>query len=110
MKPMPPASVRLRRSGDHRHTMDILHNPAASRFETAVDGQLCIGQYRMFRNVMMLVHTSVPSALRGRGIAAAMVRAALDHARAKGWSVRPDCSYAAGYIERHPDTQDLLVE
>jgi predicted GNAT family acetyltransferase len=89
--------------------MNVVHNVAASRFETTVDGQLCVCQYRLFGKVMMLVHTGVPSALRGRGIAAALVRAALDHARAKGLKVRPDCSYAAGYIERHRETQDLLI-
>jgi predicted GNAT family acetyltransferase len=51
----------------------------------------------------------VPRALRGRGIAAQLVQAALDHARAHGLKVRPDCSYAETYIERHPDMQDLLI-
>lgn len=89
--------------------MQIVHNPTASRFEATVDGQLCVCQYRLFRNVMMLVHTGVPTALRGRGIAAALVRAALDHARAKGLKVRPDCSYAEAYMERHAETLDLLL-
>ena len=89
--------------------MNVVNNLAASRFETTVDGHLCVCQYRLFGKVLMLVHTGVPSALRGRGIAAALVRAALDHARAKGLKVRPDCSYAATYIERHPETQDLLI-
>jgi predicted GNAT family acetyltransferase len=90
--------------------MEIVHNPTASRFEASVDGQLCVCQYRLFRNVMMLVHTGVPPALRGRGIAAALVRAALDHARAKGLKVRPDCSYAEAYMQRHAETQDLLLQ
>jgi predicted GNAT family acetyltransferase len=89
--------------------MDVTHNPAASRFEATVDGHLCVCQYRMYGKLMMLVHTGVPSALRGRGIAAALVRAALDHARARGFKVRADCSYAAAYIERHPESQDLLL-
>jgi predicted GNAT family acetyltransferase len=90
--------------------MEIVHNPTASRFEASVDGQLCVCQYRLFKKLMMLVHTGVPPALRGRGIAAALVRAALDHARAKGLKVRPDCSYAEAYMQRHAETQDLLLE
>ena len=90
--------------------MNVVNNTSASRFETSVDGQLCVCQYRVFRNVMMLTHTGVPAALRGRGIAAALVRAALDHARAKGLKVRPDCSFAEAYLQRHAQTQDLLVE
>ena len=58
-----------------------------------------------------LLHTDEPltvPALRGRGIAAALVHAALAHARERGLKVRPDCSYAEAYMQRHPETLDLL--
>ena len=84
------------------------HNLEAPRFEATVDGQLCVCQYRVFGKTMMRTHTGVPTALRGRGIAAQLVQAALDHARAKGLKVRPDCSYAEVYMQRHPETLDLL--
>ena len=63
---------------------EVVHNAAASRFEAIVDGQLCIAMYRMYGKLMMLVHTGVPHTLRGRGIAAALIAAALEHARAVG--------------------------
>jgi predicted GNAT family acetyltransferase len=88
--------------------VDVRHDPTASRFEATVEGQACVAQYRIYGKVMMLTHTGVPKALRGRGIAAALVQAALDHARAKGLKVRPDCSYAEAYMQRHPETLDLL--
>lgn len=88
--------------------MQVVHNAAASRFEAVVEGQLCVAMYRLFGKTMMLVHTGVPHALRGRGIAAALVAAALEHARAQGLKVRPDCSYAEAYMRRHPETLDLL--
>jgi uncharacterized protein len=87
----------------------VTHNLEASRFEATVESQLCVCQYRVFGKVMMLTHTGVPQALRGRGIAAALVQAALDHARAKGLKVRPDCSYAELYMQRHPETLELLL-
>ena len=90
--------------------VDIHHDTTASRFEATVLGQLCVCQYRVFGKVMMLTHTGVPQALRGRGIAALLVQAALDHARASKWKVRPDCSYAEVYMQRHPETLDLLLE
>lgn len=89
---------------------EVHHNPAASRFEATVEGQLCVAQYRVYGKVMMLTHTGVPRPLRGRGIAAALVWAALDHARARGLKVRPDCSYAEAYMQRHPETLDLLQD
>jgi uncharacterized protein len=88
--------------------MVVVHNREASRFEATVDGHSCVCQYRVYGKVMMLTHTGVPAALRGRGIAAQLVQAALDFARDKGLKVRPDCSYAEIYMQRHPETLDLL--
>ena len=87
----------------------VTHNTSALRFETTVEGQHCVCQYRVFGKTMMLTHTGVPQALRGRGIAALLVQAALDHARARQLKVRPDCSYAEVYMQRHPETLDLLL-
>lgn len=90
-------------------TIQIRHNPDVPRFEATVDGHLCVAQYRVFGKVLMATHTGVPAALRGRGIAAELARALLDHARAQGLKVRPDCSYIEAYMQRHPETQDLLL-
>ena len=87
----------------------ITHNPAASRFETTVDGHLCVADYRLAGSVMAMTHTLVPQALEGRGIAAALVAQALAHARSEGWRVRPVCSYVESYMRRHPETLDLLA-
>jgi predicted GNAT family acetyltransferase len=85
------------------------HNPQASRFETEVDGVLARCDYRMEDGVMHLVHTEVPSSLEGRGIAAALVRAALEHAAAEGLRVRPRCSFVSVYLARHPEYRRLLA-
>jgi uncharacterized protein len=89
--------------------LPITHNAAASRFETTVDGHLCVADYQLHDGVMTMTHTLVPPVLEGRGIAAALVAAALAHARAAGLRVRPACSYVARYMQRHRDTLDLLV-
>ncbi|MDP1532156.1 MAG: GNAT family N-acetyltransferase [Rubrivivax sp.] len=87
--------------------LTITRNPAASRFEAVVDGQLAVCDYRRQGNLIDMTHTGVPRALEGRGIAAALVAATLDWARAQGLRVRPSCSYVAVYMLRHPDTLDL---
>jgi len=89
--------------------LPITHNAAASRFETTVDGHLCVADYQLHDGVMTMTHTLVPPVLEGRGIAAALAAAALAHARAAGLRVRPACSYVARYMQRHRDTLDLLV-
>jgi predicted GNAT family acetyltransferase len=87
----------------------VRHNEAASRFEADVDGRLAVAAYRRDGEVLLLTHTEVPPAAQGRGIAAALVKSALDWARAEGLRVRPLCSYVAVYMRRHPETQDLLA-
>jgi len=100
---------RSGRAGHTRHMNDIVHNTSASRFETRVDGLLCVADYRVRGDIMIMPHTEVPAALRGHGIAAALVAAALDWARAHKLKVDPRCSYVASYMRRHSETQDLMA-
>lgn len=86
----------------------VSHRPEASRFECDVPGGPALCVYRRQGDLLLLTHTEVPPALEGRGIAAALVKATLDWARAEGLRVRPLCSYVAAYMRRHPETQDLL--
>jgi predicted GNAT family acetyltransferase len=87
----------------------IEHLADSGRFEVVVDGELGELDYRLDAGVMAITHTAVAPRLQGRGIAAALTHAALDHARAAGWKVRPLCSYARGYMQRHPETSALLA-
>jgi uncharacterized protein len=87
----------------------IVHNAAHRRFEQTVNGHLCVADYVLSDGVMRMTHTEVHPSLQGQGIAAALVQAALAHARAHRFKVRPDCSYVHAYMQRHPQTQDLLV-
>lgn len=89
--------------------LDVRHNPSESRFETVVDGQLCRADYRMMGDVMAVVHTEVPYAIEGRGIAGQMVEAIVAHARDHGIKIAPYCSFVSSYIRRHPELQDVLA-
>jgi predicted GNAT family acetyltransferase len=82
---------------------DIHHDRDALRFSTTVDGQVAVLDYTLSGSVMNIVHTSVPSPIEGRGIAAELMRAALAAAALVPWSVNPVCSYAAMYLRRHPE-------
>lgn len=86
----------------------VRHNSEASRFELVVDGELARCDYRLHDDVLSIHHTEVPPALTGRGIAAALVRAALEHATRQGLRVRPLCSYVRAYLARHPHDRNLI--
>jgi predicted GNAT family acetyltransferase len=89
----------------------VVHNAAAQRFEAQIEGHLAFAEYRVTERagtpVMVMFHTESPAALQGRGVAAALVKAALAHALAHSWKVDPQCSYVAAYMDRHPETQLL---
>ena len=65
--------------------------------------------YEVFDGGIAITHTIVPQEIGGRGIAAALVKAALDHARAQGLKVDPQCSYADVWMRRHPEYEPLRV-
>jgi hypothetical protein len=90
-------------------TLPVRHDPLAERFEIEVDGEIAFAAYRRDGATVVLTHTEVPPRAQGRGTAALLVRAALDWARSEGLHVRPLCSYVAAYMQRHPETQDLLA-
>jgi predicted GNAT family acetyltransferase len=89
--------------------LDVRHNAEASRFEAHAEGELCRADYRLADGVMRLVHTEVPHRLEGRGLAAQVVQAELEYARANGLKVAPVCGYVRAYMRRHKDTHDLLA-
>ena len=88
----------------------VRHNVSARRYETEVNGLLAVAEYDWGEGgVQVFTHTLVPEALRGRGLAEALVRTALDDAGSAGREVVPACSYVARFIERHQDYAPLLA-
>jgi len=88
--------------------LQIHHDPNAGRFEAQVAGGRAECIYRLQGSLMNIVYTEVPRQVEGQGVAGALVEAALAHARAKGWQVRPSCGYVRAYMRRNPANQDLL--
>lgn len=107
------ACPKLPASSASVHVMSyaIQHQPNERRFSVSVEMELCVLDYTLAPTpageVMTITHTEVPPPLEGRGIASALVQAALDHAREQRWKVRPACSYANAWMRRHPEYEDL---
>ena len=58
--------------------------------------------------MIIIDHTEVPDAMRGRSVGQALVRRAVEDARAEGRSNVPLCPFAKAQISRHPEWQDML--
>lgn len=59
-------------------------------------------------SMIIIDHTEVPDAMRGRSVGQALVRRAVEDARAEGRSIIPLCPFAKAQIKRHPEWQDVL--
>lgn len=90
-------------------SLDIVHNERDGRFEARLPDGLCRADYRRVGNALHMVHTEVPMAARGQGIASRVVAAAVDYAEAEGLKVMPLCSYVRDWFRRHPERQGLLA-
>jgi phosphotransferase system enzyme I (PtsI) len=89
--------------------LPVMHNVKLQRFESqAGDAPLAFLSYTHEGEHVILDHTFVPDELRRHGMAATLVRAALDEARQRRWKIVPRCSYVAGFIERNPEFADLV--
>ena len=78
-------------------------NPERSRFEVYADGELVgFADYRLQGGVMSLPHTEVQPRYRGRGLASALIKFALDAARSRGLTVLPLCPFVSRYIRENP--------
>jgi predicted GNAT family acetyltransferase len=79
------------------------------RFEIEQNGQLAYLEYNLAGKVLELIHSEVPEALRGRGVASELAKSALDWARENGVKVDVICPSVAAYIEKHPEYSDLVL-
>ncbi|MEU8887797.1 GNAT family N-acetyltransferase [Streptomyces sp. NPDC048442] len=93
--------------------VEIVDAQDAGRYEARVDGSdrtAGISQYIRTPELIAFVHTEVAPDFEGKGVGAALVRQSLDEARAAGLRVLAVCPFYSGWIQRHPDYQDLLYQ
>jgi len=83
--------------------VNVRHNEAAARYELDTAHGQAIAVYRQQGDSRVFTHTEVPPADEGKGIAAALVRAALDDTRARGFKIVPACSFVVAFVQRHPE-------
>ncbi|SEM09670.1 MULTISPECIES: GNAT family N-acetyltransferase [Rhodococcus] len=102
-------------------TAEVTNNAGQNRFELRLNGDLVgiLGYYdldtRSARRssaatpVVSFMHTVIVEDFGHRGLAAVMVRRALDAARGYGWKVRPVCTYLQRFVADNPEYRDLMV-
>ena len=87
---------------------EVTWNAERSRYEITVDGEPAgVADVTLRGTSAVFPHTEVLPPFRGQGVAAKLVRAALDDVRAKGLQVVPLCWYVDAFLTRNPEYEDL---
>ena len=88
--------------------MTVQHDLKTHRFQLpSAEGEARLAYRVVDADTLEFFSTYVEPGRRGRGLAAEVVRAALDYARSEGKRVIPACSYVRAYLSRHPEYADL---
>ncbi|MAF30032.1 MAG: N-acetyltransferase [Paracoccus sp.] len=111
-----PAAVRQPDAVSVQHRTPLPEEPvqredgaSKGRYHMLVDGSEAEMTYSRANKALLIIdHTEVPDALRGRRVGESMVRKAVDDARSEGFKIIPLCPFAKAQIDRNPELQDVL--
>jgi predicted GNAT family acetyltransferase len=96
---------------DSAQTIPVAHEEGGTkgRYILRLEGAEAEMTYsRAGEHLIIIDHTSVPDALRGRGLGEILVRSAVEDARAAGKTIIPLCPFAKSQFDRHSEWSDVL--
>ncbi len=78
-------------------------------YRLEIDGHVAEMSFsRAGDHLIIIDHTDVPDALRGRGVGDRLVRRAIEDAREQGKKIVPLCPFAAAQFRKHEEYRDVL--
>lgn len=82
---------------------------SGGRYVAVLDGHEAEMTYsRTSPTLIILDHTGVPDALRGKGVGQALAAHAVKAARTGGWKIIPLCPFFKAQVQRNPDWADVI--
>jgi predicted GNAT family acetyltransferase len=82
-------------------------NNSLKRFELEVKGSIAYIDYKLSHQLLFLIHTEVPAALRGTGVGSLIVQKALEYAKENDYKIVPICPFVQSYLKRHPEWKQV---
>jgi len=84
--------------------------PTGGRYVVVVNGHEAEMTYSKAGETRIIIdHTGVPKELGGLGVGVALVKNAVEDARAMGKKIIPLCPFTKAQIDKHPEWQDVLA-
>lgn len=88
----------------------VIHEQENERFVTYLYDKEAFVEYNNTEDVLNLYHTYTEPELRGKGLAAQVVRAAIEFAKENNLKVVPTCSYVQAFIKRNDEYKELVAD
>jgi len=101
---------RLNSFSPERKGMEVKvdHLEDENRFEVKDQGETAVLEYKATPRKVYLIHTGVPEKLKGKGIASALARTAIEFVKQSDREAVIICPYIKLYIKRHPEVLEGL--
>ncbi|HEX8044728.1 GNAT family N-acetyltransferase [Rhizobium sp.] len=85
------------------------NNASGGRYVATVEGHEAEMTFsRASPNLIIIDHTGVPDALRGKGVGQALALHAVEEARRGGWKIIPLCPFFKAQSLRHEEWHDVV--
>jgi len=105
------AKPKRKKAAPSLPTEEVEREDGASkgRYRMVIDGVEAEMTYsKAGARLIIIDHTEVPAALRGRRVGERLVLQAVEDARRDGVKLVPLCPFAKAQIDRHPEWHDVL--
>ena len=90
-------------------TTTVADNPASSRFEITIDGELAgFVDYRKDGDEYAIPHTRVFTQFEGHGVGSELVRGSLAEIAERGGTALPYCPFVPKVIRDNPEFLELV--
>jgi predicted GNAT family acetyltransferase len=96
---------------DEPVTFTVTELPERERFEARDETGAIAGvvTYQMTGPIIIYTHTQVTPGFEAQGAGAALARAVMDDAKARGRTVVPMCPVLAGWLDGHPEYTSIVA-
>jgi predicted GNAT family acetyltransferase len=89
--------------------LTLKDNTELNRFELEVEGSTAFIEYKRSGDWLFLIHTEVPGAIEGKGVASAIVQKTLQYAKDNNYRIVPICPYVQSFLKKHPEWHEIVV-
>jgi predicted GNAT family acetyltransferase len=88
----------------------VTYHAAEQRYEMSFGHLVVYANVRKEKHTLYIDYVFAPQELRGKGAAGEFMRHLMDVVRTENLKVVPICGYAASWLGRHGEYQDLISD